>query len=102
MPDGPIIIPGGTTEHTGVMRGRDVREQLANTLPIKAVNVIAQIAEINHTNVKAIAELATMQEQIVSLVQQFADVAQNMKDRSEQMMRATEQLKQSGEGNEDA
>jgi hypothetical protein len=83
----PILTKAST--HTGVMRGRDVRHKLGGVIDPIVQDVIAEIAEINHTNCKAIAELATMQEQLITLVQQFADIAQNMKDRTDQLVRAT-------------
>lgn len=101
-PDAPAIISEGTRTNTGVMRGRDVREALRGLLPPRAIETIAQIAEINHTNVLAIAELATMLDQFTDIVQGMADIAENMKTRTDQMVRATEQMKQAGEGNEDA
>lgn len=102
MAKAPAIISEGTMG-TGIMRGRDVRDKLMsrNIDPV-AREVIAQIAEINHTNTKAIAELATMQDKLVDLIQQFSDVAENMKTRTDQMVRATDQMKEASEGNPDA
>lgn len=98
---GPAIIKEGTMG-TGLMRGRDVRDKLTGRMEPVAVEIIAKIAEINHTNTKAIAELATMLDQIVNIVQQFSDVAENMKTRTDQFVRATDQMKEAAEGNPDA
>jgi hypothetical protein len=102
MDNKPSIISEGSMG-TNLMRGRDVRDKLMsrNIDPV-AREIIAQLAEINHTNMKAIAELATMQTQMVDIIQGFSDVAQNMKDRSEQMLRATNQMKEAADGNPDA
>lgn len=83
----PVLLKQST--HTGVMRGRDVRASLdkRNLDPI-LVGIIADIAEINHTNMKAIAELATMFDQMLDHMQGVLEVASNMKDRTDQMARA--------------
>lgn len=92
-----VILPEGTTG-THVMKGADVRYKLHGKLDPAVIEVIAQIAEINHTNMKAIAELATMQDQMLNVIQQFADVAHNMKERTDQMVRATQQLNEPMDG----
>ena len=92
---GFAIINKGTRNATGVMRGRDVREQLRGKIDPDTLAVLERIAEINHINMNAIAELATHMDQIVDLVQKFSDIAGNMKDRTDQMARAM------GEGSAD-
>jgi CMP-2-keto-3-deoxyoctulosonic acid synthetase len=83
----PILTKKST--HTGVMRGRDVTYKLGGVIDPIVVKCIADIAEINHTNCQAIAELATMQDQMLNIIQKFADVAENMKNRTDQLMRST-------------
>lgn len=79
----------GKTEGTNVMRGRDVRLLLQGVdAHPKVKEVLERIAEINHINMTAIAELATNMDALVNIVQKFADVASNMKDRTDQMARA--------------
>lgn len=86
--DAPAIISERTVG-TNMMRGRDVRHKLTlRNVDPEVVSVMANIAEINHTNSLAIAELATMLDKIVNIVQQFSDVAENMKNRTDQMARA--------------
>jgi hypothetical protein len=88
---------------TKVMRGRDVQAALMgrNMDPV-AVNILVQLAEINHTNTLAIAELATMFNSMVDTMQSFGEIAENMKTRTDQFVRATDQMKQASEGNEEA
>ncbi len=81
------LISEGTIG-TNMMRGRDVRQRLKDKLDNDVIHVIATVAEINHTNSLAIAELAQMQAKFVDIVQQFTDVAENMKQRTDQMARA--------------
>lgn len=74
---------------TNVLRGRDVRQRLmSENLSPNVKEILERIAEINHVNMKAIAELSTMFDQLVNLVQSFGDVAENMKNRTDQMARA--------------
>lgn len=96
----PIL--GKRSTHTGIMRGRDVRSKLllSNVDP-KVREILEQLAEINHTNVLAITELATMQDQIITIVQQFADISQNMKDRMQQLQRSASAEAAGEEGAED-
>lgn len=96
-----IILPEGTTG-SKVMRGRDVDFMLRGKVDPEVLKVLVSIAEINHTNMLAIAELATMQDQIINLVQQFANVAGNMKERTDQMARAMGQMKDASEGDLDS
>lgn len=102
MAKGVTILPSGSGG-TKVMRGRDVQARLMgrNMDPV-VVDILVQQAEINHTNTLAVAELATMFEQIVNTMQGFGEVAENMKTRTDQFVRATDQMKQASEGNEDA
>lgn len=91
----PVLLSSNVG--TGVMRGRDVREKLQGKLDPTSVVVIAKIAEINHTNCTAIAEILTQQEQIINLIQQFSDIAENMKLRTDKLVSAQESLEGSGE-----
>lgn len=101
MVDAPQIISEGNIG-SRVMRGRDVRDKLHNRVDPLVVEVIASLAEINHTNMKGLAEMATMLDQIVNVVQQFSDVAENMKTRTDQMMRGNQQLVDASEGDENS
>lgn len=100
--DKTFSIRSEGTKGTGIMRGRDVREKLAGELHPKVVEVIATLAEVNHTNSLAIAELATMQDKFLDMLQGFTDVAANMKDRTDQMMRATQATADEGTSNDAA
>lgn len=101
MAKGVTILPSGSGG-TKVMRGRDVQARLMgrNMDPV-VVDILVQQAEINHTNTLAVAELATMFDQMVNTMQGFGEVAENMKNRTDQFVRATDQMKQASEGNED-
>jgi hypothetical protein len=84
----PVLIR--KREDTGVMRGRDVRQKLQHKIDPDLCHVLETLAEINHTNVLAIAELATMFNQMVDTMQNFANIAENMKTRTDQLVRSTE------------
>lgn len=86
----PVLL--SQREDTGIMRGRDVREKLKTHLHPTAIEVIATVAEINHTNCKAIAELATMFEQMVNAMQGVLEVAENMKGRTDKLLSMQESL----------
>lgn len=86
-PESPIIIPEGTRNATEVMRGRDVMFLLRGKLDPEVVRVIAAIAENAHTNKLQLAELATMLDGMLNIVQQFADISANMKDKMQQIER---------------
>ena len=73
---------------TGVMRGRDVRVKLEGKCDPVLLNVLCQLAEINHGNVLHLASLASMVDQMTNIMQQFTDVAGNLKERTDQMARA--------------
>lgn len=81
----------GSREATGVMRGRDVRARLQHKdIDPELRSIIETIAEINHTNVLAVAELATMLDQVIDNLQGFSDIAENMKKRTDQLLRSTQ------------
>ena len=85
--------------HTGVMRGRDVRSRLlTRNIDPELRDIIEQLAEINHTNTLAIAELANNFDKMVDIIQSFSDVAENLKNRSEQLMRGTQAETEGDEG----
>jgi hypothetical protein len=94
---GPAILTG-KSEHTGVMRGRDVRADLGGKVDPELLKVLVTLAEINHTNTLAIAELATMQNQLVDMLQGFTDIAENMKTRTDQLVRSTKAEVEGDEG----
>ena len=77
-----------TRDATGVMRGRDVRVKLGGKCDPVLLNVLCQLAEINHGNVLHLASLASMVDQMTNIMQQFTDVAGNLKERTDQMARA--------------
>jgi len=82
----PVFLKG--SDATGVMRGRDVRVKLADRVDPVVLEVLVQLAEINHGNVLHLASLASMVDQMTSIMQQFTDVAGNLKERTDQMARA--------------
>jgi len=82
----PVFLKG--RDATGVMRGRDVREKLQSRVDPVVLNVLCQLAEINHGNVLHLASLASMVDQMTNIMQQFTDVAGNLKERTDQMARA--------------
>ena len=82
----PVFLKSG--DATGVMRGRDVRVKLEGRLDPVVLNVLCQLAEVNHGNVLHLASLASMLDQMTDLMQQFTDVAGNLKERTDQMARA--------------
>ena len=82
----PTLI--ASRDATGVMRGRDVRIKLAGKVDPVVLDVMCQLAEINHGNVLHLASMAQMLDQMTDIMQSFTDVAHNMKERSDQMARA--------------
>jgi hypothetical protein len=89
-PEGPAILRQGSGG-TNLIKGRDVRFLLQNrNLDLSLVETIAKIAEVNHTNSLAIAELATLVDNIINIVQNFANISQNMKDTIAQFKRGAE------------
>jgi len=82
----PVFLKG--SDATGVMRGRDVRVKLQDRVDPVLLEVLVQLAEINHGNVLHLASLASMLDQMTSIMQQFTDVAGNLKERTDQMARA--------------
>jgi hypothetical protein len=89
-PVAPAILKGPNLG-TNLLRGRDVRFLLQNrNLDPNLVEIIAKVTEVNHTNSLAIAELATMIDQMTNIVQGFSNVAQNMKDTITQFKRGAE------------
>lgn len=89
-PEAPAILRGPNLG-TNLIKGRDVRFLLQNrNLDPSLVEVIAKIAEVNHTNSLAIAELATLLDQQVNIMQGFADVAGNMKETIAQFKRGAD------------
>ena len=87
---GPAIIASGTTERTGIMRARDVRFELTGHADPRLIHVIAKIAEQSHTNYIQLAELATLTDNIIDIVQRFSDIAGNMKDKMMSLERGIE------------
>lgn len=76
---------------TNIIKGRDVRFLLQNrNIDPSLVEILAKIAEVNHTNSLAIAELATLLDSMTNIVQSFSDIASNMKDTIAQFKRGAE------------
>jgi hypothetical protein len=73
----------------GMYRARDVEFDLKNTSVDPAIKmVLCKIAEQSHVNMKGLAELASMFDQITGLVNGMMTIAGNMKERTDQMARA--------------
>jgi hypothetical protein len=86
----PAILRGASGG-TNLLKGRDVRFALQDrNLDPHLVEVIAKIAEVNHTNTLAIAEIATHLDKVIDITQNFSDIAGNMKDAFEQLKRGVE------------
>ncbi|HSW91766.1 MAG TPA: hypothetical protein VLG09_03920 [Candidatus Saccharimonadales bacterium] len=86
----PAILRGASGG-TNLIKGRDVRFALdGRSLDPHLVELLAKIAEVNHTNCLAIAELANHVDQIINIVQNFSDIAGNMKAAIEQTKRGVE------------
>jgi hypothetical protein len=84
---GPAII-AGPTSGTNLIKGRDVRFYLEpRGLDPMLIDILAKIAEVNHTNSLAIAELANLLDQQMNIIQKMTDVAANMKEVTEQFKR---------------
>jgi hypothetical protein len=72
-PEAPAILRGPNIG-TNLIKGRDVRFLLQNrNIDPNLVEVIAKIAEVNHTNTLAIAELATLLDNIIEYMQGFSE-----------------------------
>lgn len=84
---GVLIKAGGTTDGS-VMRGRDVEFELKDVdLDPRVKSVLYRLAEINHVNMKAIAEIAMLTEKFTDIVINMTTVADNMKTAIGQMKR---------------
>jgi hypothetical protein len=80
MPEGVKITHTGTRDSGGQMRARDVEFRLKGVELHPALKmVLCDLAEQEFVNMKALAELATMMDQIINIVQGFSNVAENMK-----------------------
>jgi len=82
----PVFLK--SRDATGVMRGRDVRVKLESRVDPVVLEVLCNLAEINHGNVLHLASLASMVDQMTDIIQSFTDVAGNLKERTDQMARA--------------
>lgn len=84
---GVIIKPGGTTDGS-VLRARDVEFELrsVDTLDPRVKSILYRLAESNHVNMKAIAELAQMFEQMVDSMVGMTTVAENMKQMTDKYL----------------
>lgn len=81
------IIKGGTTDGS-VMRARDVEFELRGVdIDPRVASILYRLAEINHINTKAVAELASMLDQMVETMIGITTIAENMKSATEQMKR---------------
>ena len=64
-------------------RARDVEFLLKGHVEPRVLKVLCGLAEKNHFLEKTVAELSSMQMQVIDLVSQFSDVADNMKGKME-------------------
>lgn len=95
MADKPFTILKGGTRDGSVLRARDVEFELrgADVSP-EVRSILYRLAEINHVNTKAVAELATMFDQMIDTMSGITTVAENMKI-------ATERLNKRGQADVD-
>lgn len=76
---GVIIRPGGTSDGA-TMRARDVEFELRGVdVDPRIKSVMVKLAEINHVNTKAIAELAVLLDKMIDTMNEFGTIAQNMR-----------------------
>lgn len=81
------IIPGGTSDGS-VLRARDVERELRGVdLDPKVKSLLYRLAEINHVNMKGIAELATLFDTMIDTMTEFGAVAENMKAMTDKLQR---------------
>ena len=86
----------------GMYRARDVEFELKGVDVHPSIkNCLCKMAEQSHVNMRGLAELASMFDQLTKLVDGMMTVAQNMKDRSEQMRRAMEDIPEDVEPRKD-
>jgi hypothetical protein len=87
---GVIIKPGGTTDGS-VLRARDVEFQLKGAdIDPRVKNVLCTLAEINHVNMKAIAELGSMFDKMVDVMTDMTTVAGNMREMTDRYLKERE------------
>jgi predicted chitinase len=88
MNDGKLIADGGPVKDSQTIRARDVYFTLkgADVHP-SVVQMLAQLAESNHINTKAIAEIAVHLGQMTNIISGFTTVAENLKNAAEQLTR---------------
>jgi len=74
---------------SATFRGRDVEAKLKHVDMHPALKeVLMRIAEQSHVNMRGLAELAAMFDQLAGLIKNVMMVADNMKTRTDQMARA--------------
>lgn len=74
---------------SATFRGRDVEMKLKHVELHPALKeVLMRIAEQSHVNMRGLAELAAMFDQLTGLINNVLSVADNMKTRTDQMARA--------------
>jgi len=71
-------------------RARDVEFALKGRVEPALLRVLCGLAEKNHHLEKALAELATMQAQLITIVSQFSDVADNMKNKMQSIEKSVQ------------
>lgn len=86
---GPLILPEGTQKDASKLRARDVRFELQGCgLNPKLVSILERLAERGHYLQSQMVEMATLQNQMIDLLQQFSDVAGNMKEAQQRIDKA--------------
>ena len=74
---------------SATFRGRDVEAKLKHVEMHPALKeVLMRIAEQSHVNMKGLAELAAMFDQLTGILNEVMSIADNMKTRTDQMARA--------------
>ena len=84
---GVSIISGGTKDGAH-LRGRDVELELKSS-PVdpRVKSLLYRLAETNHFALSRLAELATLLDQLIDVVQNFANISENMKAKMERIHR---------------
>lgn len=81
---GKFILNNPNEKDGSVLKGRDVEFELRGVdIHPTIKSLLIRLAEINYVNVKAIAEMGTMIEQMSDIIVQFIQVADNMKTEAE-------------------
>lgn len=86
--DKGVIISGRQVKDGSALRARDVEFELRSvSVPPQVKSLLCRLAEINHANMNRIAELSTMLDQCINIIQSFSDIAGNMKEKMDSIQR---------------